>query len=179
MWQRETFTERLADVIQVLQLARKTGMLTAERMEVGGKGVHGTIKFLRGQIIHSTCGEYTGEKALSQLMTWRGCRFAFLPSEEQAPSPTSSSGRLPAVRVQEERTEARKTPAYGIPIRIRHIEEVLTLFPRLNLSRIHRQLFLLIDGQRTTIELARLIGKRPEEVEALLLDLERARLIQR
>ncbi len=178
MWQREVVTERLADIIQVLQLARKTGVLTAERMDVGGAGVHGTIKLLRGQIIHSVCGEYTGEIALGILMAWGKCHFAFQPVEEPSASFSSISGPLPEPYRHVENAQVGEAPAYGLPKHVRRVEEALALFPMFKLSRAHRQLFLLINGQRTLIELARLLGKRPEEVEALLHDLEQIRLIQ-
>jgi hypothetical protein len=45
-------------------------------------------------------------------------------------------------------------------------------------SRAHRHLFLLIDGHRTTTELAHLMGRRQVEVYALLHDLERADVVK-
>lgn len=51
-------------------------------------------------------------------------------------------------------------------------------FQRLGLSRAHRQLFLLIDGRRSAQELTRLIGRHPQEVLAILADLENAGLIR-
>ena len=50
-------------------------------------------------------------------------------------------------------------------------------FQRLGLSRLHRQLFLLIDGKRSTQELARLIGRPHQEVLIVLADLESTGLI--
>lgn len=46
------------------------------------------------------------------------------------------------------------------------------------LSRSHRQLFLLIDGQRSAQELARLAGKTEQDLQALLHDLERIGVIR-
>jgi predicted transcriptional regulator len=45
-------------------------------------------------------------------------------------------------------------------------------------SRLHLRLFLLVDGQRSVVELARLIGKKPEEVQKLLNDLEAIGIIR-
>lgn len=45
------------------------------------------------------------------------------------------------------------------------------------LTRSHRQLFLLVDGQRSSVELARLVGKSQGEVYELLRDLERVGVI--
>jgi len=48
----------------------------------------------------------------------------------------------------------------------------------MGLTRVHRQLFLLIDGQRTVPDLIRLSARGTEEVRRLLVDLERAGMIQ-
>ncbi|HLZ55957.1 MAG TPA: DUF4388 domain-containing protein [Ktedonosporobacter sp.] len=45
------------------------------------------------------------------------------------------------------------------------------------LSRTHRQVFLLISGQRSIAELMRLTGRSYEEIHTILQDLERANLI--
>jgi hypothetical protein len=65
-----------------------------------------------------------------------------------------------------------------VPQRTRAVNEILPHFNRLGLTRIHRQLFLLIDGQRSVPELIILIGHRTDEVDTLLDDLERAGLIR-
>jgi len=46
------------------------------------------------------------------------------------------------------------------------------------LSRSHRQLFLLIDGQRSVQELGRLAAKNEQDLQALLGDLERIGVIR-
>ena len=46
------------------------------------------------------------------------------------------------------------------------------------LSRVHRQLLLLIDGQRSLAELMRLTGKSANEVDLLLRELAQADLIR-
>ncbi len=65
-----------------------------------------------------------------------------------------------------------------MPIRTREVSAILPHFNRLGLTRLHRQLFLLIDGQRSVPELILLIGHRTDEVDTLLDDLERAGLIR-
>jgi hypothetical protein len=67
----------------------------------------------------------------------------------------------------------------GIPYRVQQVNEVLPHFSSLGLTRAHRQLFLLIDGQRTTTKLMQLMGTRLDEIEVMLVDLERACLIRR
>lgn len=54
----------------------------------------------------------------------------------------------------------------------------MRLIEHMGLSRIHRRLFLLIDGGRTVKELIRLMAHEPEDVQRLLQDLERAGVIQ-
>ncbi len=49
---------------------------------------------------------------------------------------------------------------------------------RVQISRLQRRLLLLINGQRSPSELARLIVKNPDEIKMLLNDLERVGLIQ-
>ncbi len=48
----------------------------------------------------------------------------------------------------------------------------------MGLSRTHRHLLLLIDGQRSILELVRLIGRSEQEVASFLHDLEQATVIQ-
>lgn len=68
--------------------------------------------------------------------------------------------------------------ARTIPQRIRQAEEALYMIDSHNLSRTHRHLFLLIDGNRSLSELVRLL-KRPEsDVLNLLHDLELAAVIR-
>src|SRR6266571_4862200 len=69
-------------------------------------------------------------------------------------------------------------PAGGIPYPILPYEEALAWIERMGLSRAHRRLFLLIDGYRILPELVRLMGRREDEVNALLRDLEGADLIR-
>jgi hypothetical protein len=44
-------------------------------------------------------------------------------------------------------------------------------------SRLHRRLYLLIDGNRSIVELGNLIGRPIDETITMLSDLERAGLI--
>jgi Domain of unknown function (DUF4388) len=64
------------------------------------------------------------------------------------------------------------------PYRLRDVNEVIPHFASMGLSRLHRHLFLLIDGQRTMSELVHILGRQPAEVYMLLADLERAGLIK-
>lgn len=57
-------------------------------------------------------------------------------------------------------------------------EEGLRRLTQANLSRHHRQLYLLIDGNRSVMELIRLTGRQPGEVQQLLYDLERIGIVR-
>jgi hypothetical protein len=70
------------------------------------------------------------------------------------------------------------TPAARAPYPIQHLEAALRLIEQQGLSRVHRQLFYLIDGRRSIVDLVRLTGKRGSELYQLLGDLERAHVIR-
>ena len=206
--QRETATDRLSNVIQVIQLGRKSGLLTVER----GEGItfeEGAITFVNGQARDAQVGKYTGIDAFNWLNTWGPCLFAFTPTasaEMTTPSRnpitdklSNTTGRLttlrPAARDHrepaqngnaggganhwKEHSPVRLEPWGTIPNRTRQIEETLHMIDQLGLSRAHRRLFLLIDGYRSIQELVRLMGREQDEVQRLLNDLELAGLIQR
>ncbi len=186
MHQRGTTTDRLADIIQVLRLARKTGILTVERGETGTDTYEeGTMHFVDGQVIEALTGYRNGIDAFNWLSTWRTCRFAFnsTPPLSNPPSytlqpyrPTTSAPRPSGNGYQSQPS----APGSATPRRLRNPNEVLSHFEHLGLSRTHRHLFLLIDGKRPMAELIRLMHHRSgsDEVYALLADLERAGLIQ-
>jgi hypothetical protein len=77
---------------------------------------------------------------------------------------TGASGRLPN--------------AASVPSRIRDVNEALPAFASMGFSRLHRHLFLLIDGRRNLAELVHILGRQSGEVYMLLADLERAGFIQ-
>jgi DNA-binding MarR family transcriptional regulator len=59
------------------------------------------------------------------------------------------------------------------------VEVALRLLKREGLSRAHKHVFLLIDGQRTVEELARITRRQTSELSQLLDDLERIGVVQR
>ncbi len=172
MDERGAVTDQLADVIRIAQLVRKSGVLIVERGEPGTAIEHGSITFIEGQITEAQCDQLRGPNALNWLQGWGRCRFTFLPlSSAPAPAPT----RDPRM--------ATTGPLFRMtgqtaPYRVRDAKEVLPLFSSMGLTRVHRQLFLLIDGQRTTSDLIRLSARGADEIYELLLDLERAGLIR-
>ncbi|GHO94519.1 hypothetical protein KSF_045670 [Reticulibacter mediterranei] len=181
---RGTATDKLADVIQMLQLVHRTGLLRVQRAVDNGVE-EGSITFQDGQVMDANAGATQGSDAYKRLMTWTTCNFVFeaLPSSA-SPSlpPTSAPPARPATG-----NITRPLPAYtreppvaysGVPYRVWPVGEVLPDFQRLGLSRVHRQLFLLIDGRRTVYELMNLIRRHPQEVSAMLTDLEYAGLVK-
>ncbi|MFL5658620.1 MAG: DUF4388 domain-containing protein [Ktedonobacteraceae bacterium] len=204
--QPATLTDRLANVIEVIQLGRKTGILTAER-DTGSMLEHGMITFVKGQVTQTSVGQHTGFPAFKVLKTWGTCRFAFTPSDtsqitQQTTQPlspitgeastqrgfvTDPTLRIPATGKQNGvmaagmnsvRSMHSGPAAGGVPSPIRPYNEALVWIERVGLSRAHRRLFLLIDGYRTIPELVRLMGRGEDEVNALLRDLEGANLIR-
>lgn len=201
---RGTTTNRLSNVVQVIQLGRKTGILTAERGE-GATLEAGEITFVRGQVTNARCGLLNGQAALNQLNAWGACRFFFTyygtepvtGSLPALPAPKSSSGHevnrqpwsgtqpLPASEFVEnhptgplQQHDPDTHISYIRPHRIMQAEKALRLMEQVGASRLHRHLFLLVDGQRTIAELVRVIGRRQDEVQQLLYDLENMGVIR-
>ena len=186
MQQRETTAERLADIIDIIKFGHRTGQLTVER----GEHVtfeEGMIMFVAGQITQAVVGNLKGVEALNWLNTWGACRFHFTsPSSDNMPSPSSlqANGISPMSTPAQNLDGARKreqaqapVPQAGIPYRIKQGDSILQYLESLGLSRTHRRLFLLIDGRRAPVELARLMNYNLGEVQNMLKDLERAGII--
>ncbi len=199
---RGTVTDRLLSVIQVLQLGKKTGHLTVERDE--GKGQEkGEIIFVQGQVTQAYGGNLRGQEALNWLSTWGACRFIFVPATVEkttsplAPEPIRPprttqplgdtnprfTAAMPALhqRSAEANTTdslAGSSSGLAVPRRTRSVNVSLHLLEQEQLSRAHRQLFLLIDGNRTIAELVRLTGRLPGEIQRLLQELEHIGLIE-
>ena len=204
---RGTTTDNLLNIVQVIQLGRKTGILTTER----GEGVtreEGKLVFVHGQIIEADSGYLVGQQALNWLKTWGVCRFLFVPStnndagsqeKTQSPGPYSkaSSNTNPSFYIlsptEGEVLRSKDTQPLSYttdslpairsfaarPQRIYQNDIGIEMLNQRKLSRTHLRLFLLVDGQRNILELARLIGKKPDEVQRLLLDLETSGIIQK
>lgn len=206
--QPTTSTDRLANVIEVIQLGHKTGILTAERA-TGSVLEQGMITFISGQVFQASIGHHKGFPAFSVLKTWGACRFAFTPSNppqitQPLPPVSGDSSAFRALvtdptvptmsmvnHKQEDSMAVMKQGTKGagsihpdqlageVPYPVLPYDEALVWIERVGLSRAHRRLFLLIDGYRTLPELVRLMGRVQEEVNALIRDLEGADLIRR
>ncbi|HEU5375060.1 MAG TPA: DUF4388 domain-containing protein [Ktedonobacteraceae bacterium] len=93
--QPKTETDRLANVIQVLQLGQKTGRLVVERNN-GQFFEQGIVTFISGQIVQASTGQRQGQDALAWLGSWGPCRFSF--SIEQRPGYTGHMTAFPPQR---------------------------------------------------------------------------------
>jgi Domain of unknown function (DUF4388) len=178
-----TATDKLADVIQMLQLVRKTGVLTVQRDSgVESSPEQGTIMFHDGQPIDASAGMLRGADAYKKLLTWMACHFVFQPSSSSptpTPAPPGTAGNNGSTYGQGYRQEQPNERAVTaiIPYRLGGANGVLPDFQRLGLSRHHRQLFLLIDGRRSVQELMRLTGRQLNEISGILTDLASVGLI--
>ena len=110
---RVTATDRLANVIEVVELGQRTGMLSVERGS-GSVLEEGELYFLSGRVVYASLAGLRGREALTALSRWGPCRFAF---EREAPRPApniitdSSSGASSAVRPG----MGTSTPGYRSP----------------------------------------------------------------
>ncbi len=207
MSQQETETDRLVGVIQSIQMSQGNGVLTVRRGE-GSTFEEGSIVFVNGQVKQTTVGMRSGAIALNWLSTWGQCRYTFAPLNEwqmqqlNALPPAGTGNTRPITRDLQSSTpvlpargqseplppssgstwERRPPPAPSsttfIFYPIQPLAAALREIEQNRLSRSHRQLFLLIDGQRTTQELARLSAKNEQDVQAVLRDLERIGVIR-
>ena len=195
---RDTTADSLVKVIQVLQLGRKTGTLTVERGE-GATFEEGTLVFVNGQVAAAITKQYASLEAFHYLNTWGQCKFAFIPqtTEKFMPLPlrslTDTEPSLPAheqfparltrplpVSQPQQKAQQNIPPLVSvIPIHIRPVDEALRLIAEAQLSRAHKQIFLLIDGHRTIAELALLTRHRPNRLSIVLDDLASIGVIQR
>ncbi len=184
---RGTATNLLATVIDALQLGKKTGILTVERGE-GETFEEGVMVFLNGQIVNAYLGPYRGKEATARLFTWQACRFLFTSSETE-PAPPSAESLPPSAGLPHQESAAHPPPSdeqmvsldahpFHTTDALESLETTLLRLDRQGLSRTHRRLFLLIDGNRSIAELATLLRRTPQEVLSLLSDLEQAGFIQ-
>jgi hypothetical protein len=192
--QREATTNRLVGIITDIKLERKSGQLRVRRGE-GLTSEEGILTFAQGQVTQARVGRRSGADALNWLSVWGQARYTFISStsvEELTPTfpalPSSSPGRkvtnpeMPAIRPTTDRLElthsTRNIPGEEVPHACMNLGEATARIERAGLPRIHRRLYLLIDGHRSVYELAPLIGKRVEEMRSMLHDLEWLGIIQ-
>ncbi len=89
--QPKTETDRLANVIQVLQLGQKTGRLIVERSN-GPQLEQGIVTLVNGQVVQASFNQLQGPEAFNQLKNWGACRFSFVPEAR-----SGTAGRMPSL----------------------------------------------------------------------------------
>jgi hypothetical protein len=104
-----------------------------------------------------------------------------LPAQQNS-TPASPQGQEGSALARERESNGEKgqteTPASAVPYPIQQLDAGLHQLEQHALSRIHKQLFYLVDGHRSIVDLVRLTGKRGSEIYKLLGDLERAHVIR-
>ncbi len=180
--QRQTMTDRLADVIHIIQFGSKSGVLTVERGN-GSTKEEGYITFVMGRVVEAQVGRYSGPTAFNYLATWQTCLFALVAEapRPQLPAPKANPSTRTPFDVRQRTTHEKPQKSEersALPYRLPRGEESIRNPERLPLSRLHRRLLILIDGQRGLDDLARLMARSPNEVQELLNDLVRGGFIR-
>lgn len=88
------------------------------------------------------------------------------------------NGNQPRPQVPQPSVPQLSAPQPQAPHRLWQGQDALTFLDRARASRLHRHVFLLLDGQRTIADLVRITGHSFEEVSRLLNDLERMGIIK-
>jgi hypothetical protein len=97
---RVTSTDRLSNIVEVVELGRRSGLLAVER-GAGQTFEEGEIYFVGGHPTFAVTGNLRGRDALAALGQWGACRFAFQP--DVPPPVPNISGPLRAAPVPGDR----------------------------------------------------------------------------
>jgi hypothetical protein len=193
--EQKIVVDQLVDIIQTIQIGRKTGTLTATRGEEASYEV-GIIIFDSGKVIQAKAGRRKNREALNWLSTWGMCQCAFvlsIPSDdttyhkapqfsspEHSPRTIHTDTQHISSNGQIEPIDARKTGPLTplvlqdqrIPHLTKPLNRALHLIEQNGLSRTHRHLLLLIDGTRSIAEISRIFKRDDYEILTLLRDLQ-------
>ena len=91
-----TATDQLSNVIEVVELGQRTGMLLVERGS-GSVLEEGEIYFVGGRAVYASLAGLRGREALAALGRWGACRFAF-DRESLRPDANLTNPSEPAIR---------------------------------------------------------------------------------
>jgi hypothetical protein len=198
-----TTIDSLAKIIQTLSSGGLSGRLLARReYDIGLE--EGEIFFNKGKIVDAKATYLVGAEALDWMKTWQDCTFSFHPSKESQHIPilppavlsdaakarnTTGLNQDPPVKkplgVRRQKSDTSKLVVVlqetlspeAVPYRRQANDKALQLLKEAACSRIHRHIFLLVDGHRSVSDLMRLIGRDKDEVVKLLRDLEKLDVI--
>ena len=170
--------DQLVKIIQALQVGRTTGTLVATRGE-GPSYEVGTLIFVQGRVAQAKVGRRQDREALNWLSTWGRCKYTFVQSvssESGMPEESREVLRKVTGPIQEKTTgpirEGIGSTYEAVPHRSTTLEHGLQVIDGKSLSRVHRHLFLLVDGQREVIEFMRLLKLNEFEALEALYDLQ-------
>lgn len=108
---RVTATDALANVIEVVELGQRTGLLSVERGS-GSVQETGEIYFVLGRPNYASLAGLRGREALAALSRWGGCRFSF---DREAPRPVPNLSPPSAQQGQTGYNEYNNGASYGPP----------------------------------------------------------------
>jgi hypothetical protein len=179
--------EKLSDVLDLLYSRHYSGLLSVERFE-GGRFEEGEIYFEQGRPVYAYHNQKSGKEAFARLEDWRQVYFAFdknalCPVSRDIPRPPLSSAAKPGRLSQpsspgelrwDTLPRLRAAPSLSlsnIEQLVPHRLEVKLNVLSLPLTRVQRAVYLLVDGKRTIVDLARCIGKSIHDVVRLLNEL--------
>jgi len=163
----------------MLLFVQKSGILTVQRESSDNHIEEASLLIRSGQITDAVVGNARGADALKKINSWTKCYFVF-QAQEPATHPSSPTPFAPISANQrpERQSQPLQNSAFSvIPCRTPQFQRSMPDFEQIGLSRAHRQLFLLADGQRPVDVLAKLLGRHPQEVLLMLNDLENLHLL--
>jgi hypothetical protein len=188
--------DQLAKIIEAIQIGRTTGSLIVTRGE-GASYEVGTLVFLKGKMVHGRVGRREDREAFNWLSTWGRCRYTFVLSITSDTAAESLLGGDPSTFIaamDEEKVtgplranttaKLRDSSAPGmlpeetaVPYRSKPMEYGLRLIEEKGLSRTHRRLFLLVNGERKIVDFKRLLKLGEFEVHSVLYELQNLGII--
>jgi hypothetical protein len=188
--------QQLATIIQRIQMESRSGLLIVKRGKESNKE-EGTILFINGKMEEARAGRRTKFDAFKYLCTWEQYEFSFNAPDGRtllfsSPSPAPKAYQLPpstpSIPLARLSTPLQLKPAMVeketpestvlIPHHSRkRLAEGLQVIEKMGLTRGHRRLFLLINGERSVVELARLTASNKDELCQRLHDLEDAAVV--
>lgn len=164
----------LPDIIQLVSVSGKTGKFTLTR-----DGDRGFIYLKNGQMVHATVGDLVGEEAIYSLAIWNQGEFQFSPGEEpDRQTITKSNTNLlmeAARRLDEWRVLSKKIPS------VEHVPELLARENRheqVTLNPHEWVLLTRIDGERSIVEIGRLLNMSSFDVAKILYGMITGELVQ-
>jgi Domain of unknown function (DUF4388) len=184
--ERAMSAESVSEVLAMARQRQLSGRLTI-RPQRRGSSLEGVVSLQAGRPVSARLGLAAGHEALSRLLGWRAVQYLFQPDDPAPASPglryesdtDEPSSPAPSDGKHLTDQEAPRTSAPGpnlaqpVPHRREVDRDVLTL----PLTRRQRVIYLLVDGQRTLVDLSRCSGQTQQEVEWIVQELQAKALL--